>query len=651
MRTSRFAEAKRTSTLLNLDVRIVRTASAALGAALLLVGSASAQTVVTACGRDDAVGGTNLLTALAGGGSIVIRCGAAAATIEITRTHALSTDTAIDGEGRVTLTGNGSRPMFTTPSTVTLTGLTIRNSRPGGVADTRSPTTAVVVGRRVELTRVRTEDTIGPYVVTDFSATDSVFENNGDAAAQSYRAVIEAQTITLRRATFNRNADHPIGGGTNSATPTSAATRSILIEDSTFTENRFPILILDGALTVRRTTFAKNGAASAAGDRDWGCCAGAIMLTHSVADIEDSQFVDNASSGFGGAIAAIGSRLVIRRTLFERNSARVGGALLSWGRPAATNFWSTGPIPSGPTLSLDRVRFKANTASEIGGAVAWSGQKEGDSGLFAANRARRGGAVAHISAGGGLSGEFADVFAAVGALTTAGPETLALARGIFADNIAVEQGSAIDGGDATVSLGNALATRNRVEASSANATTLYGAELTLANATIVGNANRGVAIAGPGGTLRLLNSIVANNGDANCSANGGSLFSAATIQYPDTSCNAVAVAPELDGSFVPSLSSPARYAGDVSGCLGEALVMGVDLHGASRARNGKCAIGAIEPDADQQLFANTPFARSAQPWLWVLILFWVFLAVGLIVAYKHARRRRRTYAQHRPATA
>ena len=45
-----------------------------LAACMLPVSAAVAQTVVTACGTDDAAGGMNLRDALATGGAIVLRC-------------------------------------------------------------------------------------------------------------------------------------------------------------------------------------------------------------------------------------------------------------------------------------------------------------------------------------------------------------------------------------------------------------------------------------------------------------------------------------------------------------------------------------------------------------------------------------------------
>jgi hypothetical protein len=251
-----------------------------------------------------------------------------------------------------------------------------------------------------------------------------------------------------------------------------------------------------------------------------------------------------------------------------------------------------------------------------------------------------------------MPAEFAAIFPALAGETLAGPETLALSRGVFLDNTASEQGAAVDAGEATVRLGNLLAARNRVTTSSASAGALSGSDITLINATVVGNGSTGVVLAAPSRSLALVNSIVADNAGANCIAPPGKLVvKPASLQYPGTTCgNATSRAPKLDRNYAPSLLSPARIGGDVSSCLGDPLVAGRDLHGASRGNSGSCSIGAIEPNLERDLFAGTAIQRSGvNPWdlsLWLLLL---FLLLGLIFALKRARSRRRCAAGSSPA--
>lgn len=598
------------------------------------------QTIVTVCGRDDAAGGTNLGTALGVGGAIVIRCGSAGQSIEMTKTYAVANDTSIDGEGRVALTGNGARPFFTNAHTLTLANLTVRNPPLSGAPVALS--TFIVVGGRVVLNGVKTENTPAPYAVTDFTATGSVFENNGDPAGQSYRSVVDAESVAIRQSTFNKNFDHPIGGGASPAAARPAASRNIVIEDSTFTANRFPLLAHDATLVIRRSKFIGNGNPTPEADPAWGCCAGALTIVHSVAEIADSEFSGNGSSGFGGAMSALASRVTITRTLFENNVARIGGAVMFWGGEARTNIWSAGRIQDPLTLTLARVRFRGNRASEVGGALAWSGEVLGDAALFAANKARRGGAVAHWSAADPLDAGFAGVFTALADLTQPRNELLALGRGAFLDNIAGQQGGALDGGDAVVRLGNALIARNSVEAAGSTGA-LAGNEITLVNSTVIDNHSAGITMPATARKLALANTIVARNERGNCVAGIAVDATASNMQFPGNSCGGgvASTDPSLDDDYAPSLFSPARFAGKVSACLGELLVGGKDFYGRPRGNNGKCALGAIEPDITRDLFGDTPLdGAPGGPWRWARWILFLFILIGLIRAFICVRRRR-----------
>src|SRR3954451_9748923 len=105
------------------------------------------------------------------------------------------------------------------------------------------------------------------------------------------------------------------------------------------------------------------------------------------AQIEGTTFSGNNSAGFGGALNAISSRVTLARCLFEKNSARAGGAIMFRGQAAINNYWSSGSFPFPLTLTLDRPRFHANRAVELGGPIFWSGQLLGSSALFSGNQA------------------------------------------------------------------------------------------------------------------------------------------------------------------------------------------------------------------------------------------------------------------------
>lgn len=212
-----------------------------------------------------------------------------------------------------------------------------------------------------------------------------------------------------------------------------------------------------------------------------------------------------STSGFGGAILAIGTDIRLVRTLFSGNQARVGGAVCSWGQPVKNNIWSTQANANTSTaLSLSRVRFRQNTAQFGGGAVAWSGAIVGDSALFAQNHADAGAAIAHWSAI-KLPPHFQSAFSELIAMTTELPQSLGLARGVFVENQARAEAPAILGGAAKVALGNALMVRNTLSAQSGQAATIEGDDLELANSSIVDNATGGIKLPTTGQQARVVN--------------------------------------------------------------------------------------------------------------------------------------------------
>ncbi|MEI9850569.1 MAG: hypothetical protein WDN24_06560 [Sphingomonas sp.] len=410
--------------------------------------------IVTACGRDDAGGGLNLITALAGGGKIVIRCADGQGRIAITRTHVLSGGTQIDGEGRVTLTGDGTASFFEIQGELALSNLTVRNGGPTPPADVSDLRTAIVAGQDafVTLVKVRTERTATPYSVARLEASDSIFEANGIAGRHPVRGIIEAEHILLRRTQFNGNLSNPIVGGRSASSGRTALSRTVGIEDSLFSGNQAPLILHDAKVSIRGTRFEGNGAEGT--DGSWGCCAGALTLVHSDATIIGSTFTANRSSGFGGAIQAIGTTLRISGTGFERNRARIGGAILFWGWPLRDNIWSGTALPDAPRLGLDRVRFNENQAEFFGGALATAGPVDGDTVLFAGNRAgRRGGAVAGHGLDEAPPGAFSGVMRALEDQTVPAADSLSFARATFVDNRAGVQGAALDGGKAALPLG------------------------------------------------------------------------------------------------------------------------------------------------------------------------------------------------------
>ena len=81
-------------------------------------------------------------------------------------------------------------------------------------------------------------------------------------------------------------------------------------------------------------------------------------MVRSDAEIHGGDFTGNGSFGLGGAILAIASRLTVGQSTFSGNEARVGGAIMSWGRPPRVNIWSEDDWTDLPRLMLSGVTFR-----------------------------------------------------------------------------------------------------------------------------------------------------------------------------------------------------------------------------------------------------------------------------------------------------
>lgn len=603
-----------------------------------------AATEVTVCGRDDAPGGVNLEQAMAVGGDIVVRCAAGPQTIEITRTYTVGATTRIDGENRIALTGTGAAHFFHVTGTLKLARLTVRNTNAGG------PRTSIVTGATgsVELQNVRTENTVMPYVVDSLVAEDSTFENNGDAAGFSYGSVVHAQNVTLRRAKFLRNHDHPIAGGAwKTASPVSTA-RRISIIDSEFTGNRMTSLISDALLVISGSTFKDNGRDAAGSGGSWGCCAGALTITQSVGEISNTTFSGNKSYGFGGAIYSAGTRLTLTRTTFDGNSARIGGALMHVGRPIKNNIWSLTPFEVAPRLILLGSQFRNNSADYAGGAIVWAGSIDGDAPLFAKNRSGGGGgALANWRAIGGMPAEFASVLATLQSMTNEADESLAFSRALVVDNVATSIGG-IEAGPAVVELGNSILARNSVTGGSPRNSALSASgPVRLVNVTIADHPGGGVALEGAG-TLALTNSILTDNAGGACVGAAGKISSSvASIQYPGGACGSTIASedPDLGSGFRPGMFSPARDTGVPAACMAEP-VRAMDIYGSKRLAKGTCSIGAVEADLERDISRALPPALATHfdlgLWFWILLLILLLaLIIGLLIGCARKRRKKR----------
>ncbi len=579
--------------------------------------------VVNVCGTDNGGGGLNLATALAQGGPISIQCPAGQTEIQITQTRALANGAKIAGQGNVTLKGPSSGPMFTTSRTLQLSALTLTSSAVVGGS--------IVAGdnAKVRLVNVVVEASSNAFLVRSLRAENSRFLNNGDTAQfASGGAVVNAETVELVGSEFVGNGDHPIAGGAWPTPDRIPLSRRVTIDNTTFAGNTATILLIDARVTIRASRFIENGRKPTIAREAWDCCGGAITMVRSDVEIFDSDFNANGSYGAGGAIQAISSRLTVGRSTFAENEARVGGAIMSWGKPPRVNIWSADDWTDLPRLLLSRVTFQSNKASHLGGALAFAGPVQANGLVFRANEAPiAGGAIAAWNAA-PLPDPYGGVLQALADHTLPQPaDTIALVRSALTENRSSGTGAAVAFANADAAIGNVIVARNTGGAAVA------GAQLRLVNSVVADNGGAGLE-SPSGGSLSLGNNAIFGNA-TNCALAAAPTLVGPNIQNPGSDCGGqiTTADPGLDGSYAPGLISAARDAGDVGLCVSEPTVAGIDLYGNTRIGAGEaCAIGAIERDLFEAVAAGLTFDTRPELGKRVMWLLFFLLLIVFMVA-------------------
>lgn len=241
----------------------------------------------------------------ANGGTITFNCGTEPRTILLTSQLIFNKSSAayvIDSGGLITLDGqNRTRVLYTAS------------------------------GLGIDLT-VQNLSIINGYAGSDAAGERAA--NQGGGIYSGYRNSLTIQNVTFQnnRALANR---HPYHGGGAIAVDT---TSTVLIEDSTFLNNRSPnggaINNLLSVLTIRRSKFQGNVATSP--DPGGG---GAIYNDAGKLTIVDSHIWNNTTANLGGGIftwahdvnGAFSGPTVIRNTTLANNRAEHGGGLWKGG--------------------------------------------------------------------------------------------------------------------------------------------------------------------------------------------------------------------------------------------------------------------------------------------------------------------------------
>jgi hypothetical protein len=606
-----------------------------------------AEVVVTACGTDDAAGGTNLKAALAIGGDIRIACAGGANAIKLTTAHSLASATTIDA-GNATLIGPGSGVMFMLSGAQPLKLLNASIQNPpanpvdpdvftGIVYDTTD--TAVV-----ELDTVRVSQTRLPFAVRRLVARNSSFDANGDANNADF-GVVMAGELELESVVFRDNLSRPFHALWRGDPVAKKQKISARIRQSTFERNKRPGVWAAGDLLIDTSHFIDNGDAVPFAPGGKGSlyggqvflelassAAGAVEVVLGQATISRSTFRGNRGM-LGGAVLAWRAGLTLQSSTFDGNHAVSAGAV-AYLSPAGSH-----PLMSRLRFSLAHVKLRGNDAVKDAGALLVLGEVSGDAVLMSGNRAgESGGALAvvspSVSPAESVPAAVAEQLPEPGTQTT----TVSLSRTFVLDNTAALH--AVDAANGRLRLGNTLLARNSASASGGAA--LLAQNLELTNSTVIANQSDGVSVRSGGAQgVRLANTIVAGHG-VNCSGAVGALKSeGANLQYPGNGCGAaITVAePSLDARFEPTLGSSARSTGSAATCATHDLVAGRDLYGDSRGA-ATCSIGAVEADVVRNVI-NAIGEENVRCFLWLLVIFVLVCAiVGFVVGALYRRRKK-----------
>jgi predicted outer membrane repeat protein len=519
----------------------------------LVAGLAHADATVTACGQDVWPGDarTDLSEALQAGGRITFAC---AGTIAFTTTHALGRDVVIDGEGKVTLDGNGHR-MFGIRAGVhaSFTRITIRGGgtsggNPGSVISGEGAVSLLagttirnsirpiwLLAGNLVLRDAWIAENTGPVLVVsegelDISQNSRLTDNKGGEVL----ATGPGTTVRIADTQFLRNGHASFGG--SAAGNCEVTIRNAWFADNADTQDGGAILSRC-ALTVEDSQFERN---RAGGD------GGAIRQTHgATAVMRKVTFRANQAAGSGGAIAAVwdlqrqGS-LRVRNSRFERNVAtRAGGAIYA-GESALVE------------ISVDG--FVGNTAGTAGGAIyARQARLDSRGSLFRQNTANTGAAIQ----------------------TLCMPAMGQIANTILVDNSAKQGAGAFHGGN-----------------------------VRFLNVTIAGNGSRPVQhaqLCGDTSAIEFANTIVLGNWNGACGgADAQRTFRdlGHNLQFPGNACGSTipSVFPILGPFYAPLRPlSPAGNGGDNALCMA-APINGRDIFGTHRPQGEACSIGAVEGD-------------------------------------------------------
>ncbi len=330
---------------------------AALAALCWAPGAARADALVKACALDGAYGeGTTLREALAIGGVIRFDC-PPGTVMKVVGHYGLTKPVEIDGAGAITLDGGGAPGTFLVSQLpLTLRGLTLRNFESavflsaGTIADCQFATNSAVA--------VDASEPLGPVNVLRTTFTG----NRGSVLRLSQQAHDPAARVSVRASVFRDN-----DGG---AAAGAIEVRDLVPLARDVNHSPQPIVDAVARLPPGHFDFAYN---LFQGNR--GSKAGALSADLGRAELTSvgDLFVDNTSSGDGGAIAIASGTATFTHSLFKGDKAGGRGAAVFVAPQAhatlanALVIGAAGPSAAveGSGLTLANVTIAANLAAGL----------------------------------------------------------------------------------------------------------------------------------------------------------------------------------------------------------------------------------------------------------------------------------------------
>jgi len=520
---------------------------------------AFADATVTVCSHNVEPGDArmDLAEAVKIGGRVTFGC---AGVIAFTSALALTKDVEIDGEGKITLDGQGER-MFGLGSSiaphVNFKNIRIENAGTGSAGLPGS----VVSGEGFVSFQDNTSisKSVKPVWILAGSASfqnTRLAENTGPVVIVS-----EGELEISRNTTFTDSVGQSLATG-----PT------------------VHVRILD-------TQFFRNGGADFGGSKATSC---EVVITN-------AWFANNTVAENGGALTTR-CKLTMEDTQFENNVAGLEGGAVYLG--------------IGASATMNKVRFRGNRASGSGGAIAavWNVSQQGGlrirHGRFDSNATAKAGGAIYTGEASlldiGSSTFIGNSAPNAGGAIYVRQSALTVSNSLFLKNHTDSTGGAI----ASLCMptkGGRIANTIVTENTAANGGAFYGTHTTFLNATLTANGDipvqQGVACS-DSSAIAFANTII--DGGLNGACAGGDatrIFKdlGHNLQFPGQTCGAtITSAMPLLGMFLAPFVpfSPASGNGDNTVCMAPPI-NGRDIYGAHRPQGAVCSMGAVEGDLSQ----------------------------------------------------